>query len=187
MITLVSGLPRSGTSMMMQMLESGGLSALTDKVRVADDDNPRGYFEFEPVKQLKDDTSWLPRAEGKAVKIISMLLFHLPADFEYRIVFMKRPISEILASQKRMLERQGMEAGEDDSEMRRHFESHLEKIGRWMRQQPNVRVYYCNYHKVLRETREIAEELRDFLGCSLDLDKMIAAVDPALHRQKQGG
>ncbi len=184
MITLVSGLPRSGTSMMMQMLESGGLSALTDRVRVADDDNPRGYFEFEPVKQLKDDASWLPRAEGKAVKIISMLLFHLPPEFEYRVVFMKRPIREILASQKRMLERQGLEPGEDDSEMRSHFESHLEKIGRWMRQQPNVKVYYCNYHKVLAKPREISEDLCEFLGGALDLDKMVEAVDPDLYRQK---
>ena len=89
-VTIVSGLPRSGTSMMMKMLEAGGIELLIDRVRVADADNPKGYYEFERVKQIETDQAWLPEAQGKAVKMISALLRHLPADCRYRIIFMER-------------------------------------------------------------------------------------------------
>src|SRR5262245_12295550 len=106
-ITIVSGLPRSGTSMMMSMLEAGGLGALTDGIRAADEDNPKGYYEFERVKKIKQDTAWLADAKGRVVKMISQLLLDLPAAYQYRIIFMRRNIDEILASQKQMMVRRG--------------------------------------------------------------------------------
>src|SRR5579863_3590302 len=107
MITIVSGLPRSGTSLMMQMLVAGGMSALSDGERLADSDNPRGYLEWERIKQLPNDPGCIAEAEGKVVKAISKLLLSLPADHEYRIVFMERPLPEVLASQDQMLKRRG--------------------------------------------------------------------------------
>lgn len=185
MITVVSGLPRSGTSMMMQMLERGGMTVLTDRERVPDEDNPRGYCEYEPVKKLKADASWMPEAEGKVVKIISMLLFHLPPEHEYQVVFMKRPVAEVLASQARMLERKGMNAGQaDDARLREHFESHLESVAAWLRQQPNIQVHYCSYRRVVDDPGSVADEVADFLGLDLDRGAMMAAVDPKLHRQR---
>ena len=114
MITIVSGLPRSGTSMMMQMLKQGGIEILTDKIRQNDVNNPRGYYELEKVKELPKDNTWLPEAEGKGVKIIVQLLQYLLPGFEYRIIFMQRDIKEILRSQKKMLENLGKnpEAGD---------------------------------------------------------------------------
>jgi len=106
-ILIVSGLPRSGTSMMMKMLEAGGMAVLTDNIRTADQDNPRGYYEFERVKQIEHDTAWLPEAQGKAVKMIAGLLKHLPADYVYKIIFMQRDMDEVLASQRQMLVRRG--------------------------------------------------------------------------------
>ena len=106
-ITIVSGLPRSGTSMMMKMLEAGGMQVLTDHIRTADEDNPKGYYEFERVKQIEHDQAWLPDAQGKVVKMISALLKHLPSSYTYKVIFMRRNIDEILASQKQMLIRRG--------------------------------------------------------------------------------
>src|SRR5687768_1736541 len=106
-ITVVSGLPRSGTSMMMKMLEAGGLEPVVDHVRKPDEDNPKGYYEFERVKALENDREWLPEAKGKFVKVISMLLRHLPADHRFKVIFMQRNMPEVLASQKKMLVRRG--------------------------------------------------------------------------------
>jgi hypothetical protein len=107
-IVVVSGLPRSGTSMMMKMLEAGGIPVLTDYEREADEDNPKGYFEFERVKNLKDgDDAWLPQAKGKVVKVIAALLTDLPSSYEYEVIFMRRAMPEILASQRQMLIRRG--------------------------------------------------------------------------------
>ena len=97
-ITIVSGLPRSGTSLMMQMLEAGGMPVLTDGIRDADEDNPRGYYELEAVKRTKDDPAWLHGAPGKVVKMIYLLLYDLPTTYNYRIIFMRRPLSEVVAS-----------------------------------------------------------------------------------------
>ena len=133
-ITVVSGLPRSGTSMMMQMLEAGGMEVLVDHVRTADADNVRGYYEFERVKQLeKGDHAWLVDALGKAVKIISALLVHLPAHYLYKIIFMHRKMEEILDSQRQMLTRRG-EALEthSDEHMAMLFQKHLKRIESWM-------------------------------------------------------
>src|ERR671934_2987374 len=116
MIVIVSGLPRSGTSLMMQMLHAGGMPLLIDEQRPPDTDNPNGYWEYEPVKRLQQDNSWMHKAEGKAVKVVSALLQYLPPQHIYKIIFMQRPMQEVLASQAVMLERRGGEGGEGEEE-----------------------------------------------------------------------
>ena len=123
-ITVVSGLPRSGTSMMMKMLEAGGILPIIDNIRTADEDNPKGYYEFERVKAIdKGDTEWVADAQGKSVKVISALLKHLPSDHQYRVIFIRRHMDEILASQRKMLLRRGEDPDKmDDAEMALLFE-----------------------------------------------------------------
>ena len=184
-ITVVSGLPRSGTSMMMQMLAAGGMPVVSDGLRTADADNPRGYFELEAVKKSKADPAWVAGARGHAVKVISMLLCELPADYEYRVVFMLRDMGEILASQKEMLKRRGtLGADSGDAAMQRHFEAHLKKVGAWLAERKNFRVHFCEYRALLREPASQAHRVADFLGGSLDEPAMVRAIDPALHRNR---
>lgn len=184
-ITVVSGLPRSGTSMMMRMLAAGGLSIVTDDLRAADEDNPKGYFEFERVKVLDQDTSWLPEARGKAVKIVAALLKHLPLQHHYRVVFMRRNISEVLASQRLMLIRRGESANDvDDDRMAELFGRHVERVEAWLAAQRNVDVLYVNYGAVLANPSAEAARVNGFLGGELDERRMSAAVDPSLHRQR---
>ena len=183
-ITVVSGLPRSGTSMMMRMLEAGGLEVLTDELREADADNPKGYYEFERVKQLEHDKSWLGNAEGKVVKIISQLLYHLPGDATYKVVFMRRNMEELLASQRRMLARRGESDQLDDRQMAQLFRKHLEQIQGWLDQQPGFDVVYVSYNEVLEDPQEQARKVNRFLGDSLDVDAMVRVVDPDLYRQR---
>ncbi len=128
-VTLVSGLPRSGTSMMMRMLEAGGLPVLADHLRTADEDNPEGYYEFERVKKIEHDSAWLEEARGRVVKMISALLKHLPPGYTYKIVFMRRKLEEILASQREMLVRRGKPAdATGDARMAEFFTSHLHRV-----------------------------------------------------------
>ena len=136
-VTIVSGLPRSGTSMMMKVLEAGGLPVVTDEQRTADEDNPKGYFELERVKQLdKGDTAWVAEAQGKVVKVISALLEYLPPAYTYRVVFIRREMSEILASQKKMLERRGEPTDRiSDEELARLFSKHVQKVETWLREE----------------------------------------------------
>ena len=184
-ITVVSGLPRSGTSLMMQMLHAGGLPALSDGLRAADENNQRGYFEFEPVKRLRSDSSWLPQARGQAVKIIHLLLRDLRLDgsLQYRIVFMRRPIDEVLSSQRAMLQREG-KAGADPAVLKRAFESQLALLDTWLAAQASITVLPVAYHQVMREPLAVTEALNAFLGLSLDAAAMVRAVDPTLHRQR---
>ncbi len=186
-ITVVSGLPRSGTSLMMQMIHAGGLEAVADGQRTADVDNPRGYFEVEAIKKLKQDSSWLTEAEGKVLKAISMLLFDLPPQFSYRVIFMIRHMDEILASQKEMLKRRGtlQEGGPSDAQMQQYFESHLAKVHKWLAEQPNFKVLYCHYHDVVKDPVDAAKSVHAFLGGALNVDAMIGAVDPALYRNRK--
>lgn len=186
MITVVSGLPRSGTSMMMRMLEAGGLPLLVDHARKADPDNPHGYFEFERVKKLKDDTAWLKDAEGKVVKIITMLLYHLPADHEFKVIFMLRNLNEILASQATMLKNRGKAGqGPSDAEMRALYEKHLVEIRGWMAAQKHLAVHTCLYSDVQADPALEARRVVEFLGLPLDPAPMIAAVDRALYRNRK--
>lgn len=187
LITVVSGLPRSGTSLMMKMLEAGGLPPLTDHVRAADADNPKGYYEFERVKKLKEDRAWLPDAKGRAVKVISALLMQLPAGYEYRVIFMRRNMSEILASQRQMLIRRGEPADAiSDADMAALFDKHLRQVESWLAGRPNMRALYVNYNDLLVDPLAGAQQVNAFLGGRLDVSAMIGAVDPSLHRQRLG-
>ena len=184
-ITIVSGLPRSGTSMMMKMLEAGGMEPLTDELREPDRDNPKGYYEFERVKQLEHDKGWLPDAEGKVVKIISQLLQHLPADYAYQVIFMRRRMEEILASQERMLMRRGEESKQiSDERLAALFRKHLEHVQAWLERQPNFEVTYVSYNRVLEKPRQEARRIDAFLDEDLDVDAMAEVVDPSLYRQR---
>ncbi len=184
-IIIVSGLPRSGTSMMMRMLEAGGVPILTDHVRTADEDNPKGYYEFERVKQIAHDKAWLPQAQGKAVKMISALLKHLPADYEYRIVFMQRNIREILASQRQMLLRRGEPTdGVSDERMAVLFTKHLSRVRDWLSKQPHMHVLYVHYGDVLADPLGQARRVAHFLGGTLDEEAMARVVDRRLYRQR---
>ena len=165
-VIVVSGLPRSGTSLMMNMLQAGGVPIVTDELRTADDDNPKGYFELEQVKQLsKGDVAWVSGAHGKAVKVISALLEHLPPTSTYKIVFMRRRLPEVLASQRKMLERRGEPTDTvPDAMMASLFEKHLVKIEGWMAAQANMSVLYLPYHEVAEQPEKHVDEIIGFLG-----------------------
>lgn len=188
-ITVVSGLPRSGTSMMMKMLEAGGIPPVTDELREADEDNPKGYYEFERVKQMdQGDTRWVVEARGKVVKVISALLKHLPQGEQYRVVFVRRNMPEILASQRKMLIRRGEDPDKmDDAQMAMLFEKHLKQIDEWLKAQPNFRVLYVHYSDVLADPRPQIAKINEFLGGNLNIQAMAEAVDPQLYRNRQVG
>ena len=185
-ITIVSGLPRSGTSMMMRMLEAGGLPVLTDQIRAADEDNPKGYYEFERVKQIEHDQEWLPDAQGKAVKMIAALLKHLPPDYEYKIVFMQRDMQEVLASQRQMLIRRGEPTDRvPDERMAELFAKHVAQVRAWLAAQPHMDVLYVHYGDVLANPLDQARRVNHFLGGGLDEEAMAGVVDPGLYRQRR--
>jgi len=186
-IIVVSGLPRSGTSMMMKMLEAGGIPPLTDELRKADEDNPKGYYEFERVKELKNgDAAWLPQARGKAVKVISALLPYLPDQHAYKIIFMNRRIGEILASQRKMLINRDEDPDSvDDRRMEILFEKHLRQTQTWLTATNHVTHILIDYHRVIADPASVIEGINDFLGGSLHLDRMGAVVDPDLYRQRR--
>jgi len=184
-ITVVSGLPRSGTSLMMQMLTAGGIPPLTDALRSADDDNPRGYFELEKVKLLRQDRSWLPEAAGKVVKIIHLLLMELPTDQQYRVVFMHRDLAEVTKSQAVMLERSGKSgAAMSPEKLAAVFFNQLATVRKWLAERPCFRVMDVNYAELIKNPAASAREINEFLGGSLDVNAMIAAVDPTLYRNR---
>ena len=185
-ITIVSGLPRSGTSMMMKMLEAGGIPPLTDNLRTADIDNPKGYYEFERVKKLSEgDVAWLSDAEGKTVKVISQLLRHLPGSHSYRVIFMRRKINEILASQKKMLQNRGEDVDAvSDEEIAALFEKHLKHIQQWFSENEHVSVLYIYYSDVLADPLSQARRVNAFLGNTLDASAMAQVVDPNLYRNR---
>jgi len=185
-VTVVSGLPRSGTSMMMRMLEAGGLPVLVDGLRPPDEDNPCGYYEFERVKRLERDTAWLPEARGKAVKIISALLRHLPASERYRVVFMRRDLGEVLSSQRAMLRRRGGPTdATPDTQMARWFTDHLRDVERWLATQPHCDVLYVSYNDLLANPAPAVGEVVAFCGGALDAARMGEVVSPRLHRQRR--
>ncbi len=183
-IVIVSGLPRSGTSLMMQMLQSGGIEIVTDHIRTADTDNPRGYYEFEQVKKIKHDASWLPAARGKAVKMISQLLYDLPPTENYRIIFMERDLDEVLQSQEKMLQRLGRPAA-PRTEIREAYTLHLRRLNDWLARQPNMKVLCVSYNELIQGEDEPARRVSQFLGGWVDVHKMVQSVDPALYRNRK--
>ena len=187
MITVVSGLPRSGTSLMMQMLVAGGMSPLTDGERAADSDNPRGYLEWERIKQLPNDPDCIAQAEGKVVKVISRLLLSLPPGHDYRVIFMQRPMPEVLASQDQMLRRRGVSnQGADPAAIAAAFEKHLREVYAWLEGKSYVESLRIQYHDVLTEPLEIGRSVSKFLGSDLALEAMVAQVDGSLYRNRSG-
>ena len=185
MIAIVSGLPRSGTSLMMQMLVAGGMTPLADGERVADTDNPRGYLEWERIKQLPNDPECIAEAEGKVVKVISKLLLALPAGHEYRVIFMQRPLSEVLASQDQMLRRRGtFKEGVDPAMISTAFQKHLREVDSWLADKLYVKTMRVPYHAVLTQPQEIANQLPGFLGIDLNVGAMTQQVDASLYRNR---
>lgn len=184
-ITVVSGLPRSGTSLLMQMLTAGGIIPMTDALRQADEDNPKGYFEFERVKALPGDTAWLPDAQGKAVKVIHRLLKQLPGGYEYRVLFAERALDEVLASQGRMLARLGKAGGALPPErLKAIFQQEIDRVLSEVEGKPGFHLLRVPHARLIQAPMEQAARINAFLGGGLDEAAMAAVVDPALHRNK---
>jgi hypothetical protein len=184
-ITIVSGLPRSGTSLMMQMLAAGGLPVLSDGERQADTDNPRGYFEWERAKLLPQQPGHVAEAEGKVVKVISQLLFALPTAHEYRIIFMERRLAEVVASQAEMIRRRGtIGAPLPPASLIAGLGAHLNQVNAWLKDKANISILRVQHHDALHEPRRIAESIQEFLQCPLDVAAMSQQIDPSLYRQR---
>jgi Sulfotransferase domain len=180
-ITVVSGVPRSGTSLMMSMLDAGGIPALTDGVRRPDAHNPHGYFEYEAVKRLAADSSWMEGARGKAVKVIHRLLPHLPSGFEYRVIFMERNLAEVFESQRKMLAARGDEAaGQDEEQIVGALAEEVRAVKEWLASRPTTSVLGVPYAEVVREPVRWSGELARFLGGGLNEAAMARMVDPLI-------
>jgi hypothetical protein len=198
-MTVVSGLPRSGTSMMMQMLEAAGLEVATDGHRVADSDNPNGYYELDAVKRLQEDSSFLKVVVGQVVKVVSPLIPFLPPEYDYRVISMERDLDEILTSQRLMLDRQGR--GDirqaDDVALARAYRHQLEKVNLWLADQANIRTCFVSHRQALTSPRETAMAVATFLDETgafqgmtnevkdrdLAATRMAAVIDPHLYHE----
>jgi RNase adaptor protein for sRNA GlmZ degradation len=183
-IIIVSGLPRSGTSLMMQMLEQGGVEVVTDNIRCADTDNPRGYYELEQVKKIKTDVSWLPATRGKAFKMVSQLLYELPPTERYRIIFMERELNEVLVSQEKMLARLSKPAA-PRTVIERAFIEHLRRLRNWLATHSNIEVLYISYNELMEAPEPQAERISAFIGGQPDVARMATTVDSSLYRNRQ--
>lgn len=173
--------------MMMKMLEAGGLPPVTDNIRTADKDNPKGYYEFERVKKMPDgDIEWVGEATGKSVKVISALLEHLPPDYTYKVIFMLRNMQEILASQHQMLVRSNKPTDKvSDEDLAEMYRKHLNKVRSWLAEQQNMSVMYVDYNDIMSNPSSYPERIQRFLGFPLDIERMMTVVDPDLYRQRQ--
>lgn len=194
-VVVVSGLPRSGTSLAMQMLHAGGLQPLTDNLRTPDADNPRGYFEFERVKQLKTDKSWLADAGGKVVKIVHLLLMELPEDRPYKVVFMNRNFDEVVRSQATMLARNARAGAQlPPDRLKAIYEQQLATVNAWLAARPNFDVVRVEHRSLLANPEGESTRIAAFIGAlpegsggggsTLNVNAMARAVDPTLHRNK---
>ncbi len=183
-ITIVSGLPRSGTSLMMRMLEAGGIPALTDFRRTPDEDNPNGYYEFEDVKSIEDDTTWLDEADGCSVKMVYSLLKHLPPDREYRVLFMRRNVDEILQSQKQMLERNGIETDVPNATMKTLFERELRQFYEWLPSQTHLDLINISYNDLIAAPESTIAQINHHFDESLDMAAMKDVIDPEMYRHR---
>ena len=187
-LVLVSGLPRSGTSMLMQMLEKGGMPIVTDKIRTPDEDNPKGYHEFERIKEIdkSPDKSWLKQYRGQVIKTISFLLQDLPRNLNYQVIFMRRNIEEVLKSQNKMLQRSGArDELVPDAKMRQNYEFHLKKVYYQLNCVPNFAVLYLDYPAVVEDPLREAKRINAFLGGKLNVEAMASAVESSLYRNRQ--
>ena len=172
--------------MMMKMLEAGGLEAVTDGIRSADNDNPKGYYELEAVKRTKQDPSWVEPARGKVVKVISQLLQDLPATEQYKIVFMRRNLDEVLASQQKMLVNRDEEDGAENDDMKSNFAGHVEEVEAWLRATDHVQVLFVSYNRMQSEADSQIARVAKFMDADLDIAEMATIIDPALYRQRKG-
>ncbi len=181
-VVVVSGLPRSGTSLMMQMLQAGGVPLLVDGKRLADENNPKGYYEYEPVKRMAQaGAGWMGQAAGKAVKIVSPLLLYLPPDYTYRVIFMVRPLAEVIASQARMMAPAVLDHAKAESE----YAAHLDKIRAWLATQANIHTLEVAHHDAILCPQKAAGCVADFLpDWRLDTDAMRRVIEPNLYRNR---
>ena len=187
-VIVISGLPRSGTSMAMQMLEVGGLEVLTDGLRGADESNPKGYYELERVKRLDtdEDRSWLAEARGKAIKIVSFLLTYLPDTNNYKVIFMHRNLDEVIRSQNKMLVQRGQPIGAtSDEDFRGLYEKHLKRVKSFLEARRCFEVLDVEYAKVLEAPQDEAARMSRFLGRDLNVERMAAAADRQLYRNRR--
>lgn len=185
-VIVVSGLPRSGTSMMMRMLDSAGLAMMTDQERTADEDNPRGYYEYERVKDLEKepDKSWVREARGRVLKVISHLLKDLPEENYYQVIFMRRDLDEVVASQNKMLERRGEENTLDDKATKDYYLRHLVQVRFLVRNRAYIDLIEVSYGEALAEPEEFVRKVDAFLDHDLDTAAMAAVVDKQLYRNR---
>ncbi len=185
-VVVVSGLPRSGTSMAMKMLDAAGLSVVTDNEREADIDNPKGYFEDERVKDLEGmaDKSWLRASRGKAIKVISFLLKDLPRDNNYKVIFMRRDLREVLASQQKMLDHREEQDDAADAQMTDAYENHLWRVGYLLKNDPAFEWIDVHYREVLGSPEDEARRIAEFVGRAEAYRKMAEVVDPELYRNR---
>jgi len=186
-LILVSGLPRSGTSLMMNMLQSGGIPIQTDNQRKADPDNPTGYFELERVKKIPEgDTAWLSKHHGKAIKIVAPIISCLPDDLEYKVIFMQRDLDEILASQAQMLSnRYRCVDKEQDLVLKRIFQESIKSVQAYMAQQPNFSFLPCSYSNIVKDPMPEIIMIEEYLNIRLEKRNMAECVDPGLYRQRK--
>jgi hypothetical protein len=188
-IVIVSGLPRSGTSMLMNMLEAGGMPIMSDAVREADIDNPKGYFEYERVKDLEkeEDKSYVRQGRGKVLKVISFLLKDLPDDNDYRVIFMRRDLDEVLASQNKMIDRLGTEdTVAQDEAMKEAYRNDIVRTRLMCRKRPNFELIEIHYKATVEDPAGTAARVNAFVGGQLDENAMRAAVDASLYRNRSG-
>ncbi|RIK96576.1 MAG: sulfotransferase family protein [Proteobacteria bacterium] len=186
-VTVVTGLPRSGTSLAMQMLRAGGIPLLADERRAPDADNPRGYFEYEPVRRLARDAGWMAEAVGRAVKVVAPLARHLPPGFEYRVLLVRRDLAEVIASQERMLARRGEPnaGGLAPERLAAVLAAQLAETAAFFARSAGVRTLPLEHAALLRDPAAAAAAIDAFLGGGLDRAAMCAVVEPALHRERR--
>lgn len=172
--------------MMMRMLEAGGMPVLMDHIRTADEDNPNGYYELEAVKRTKHDSSWLVGSAGKVVKMVYRLLYDLPSDRSYRVLFMKRKLEEVLVSQRTMLERKGPPAdAANDAQMENLFRHELQLFYHWVSKQRHIELINVDYNRILNDPEAELARVQEFLsGKIIDVEPMVTVVDSSLYRNR---
>ena len=180
-LVIVSGIPRSGTSLLMQMLRAGGVEILSDHQREADRSNPKGYFELEAVKSLAKDNSCLKNQTGKAVKVISSLLKYLPKDQNYKVIFINRNIQEIIRSQQKMLDKI---VDKYPKSLLKIFNKKAQRVKDWAENQPNIDICNFHYEDIIENPQKEVDRIINFLNAPLRKERMINVIDPSLYRTK---